>query len=75
MTQRIFIPTAGVGSRLRHLTSELNKSLISVADRRIERKLENKVIPDHIAGLCFEYYLHVELILFLSLKLMKYFLI
>ncbi|OUX75943.1 MAG: hypothetical protein CBC19_10390 [Oceanospirillales bacterium TMED59] len=35
MTQRIFIPTAGVGSRLRHLTSELNKSLISVADRPV----------------------------------------
>ena len=35
MTYKVFIPTAGIGSRLGSLTSSINKSLVSVNNRPI----------------------------------------
>ena len=35
MSYKVFIPTAGIGSRLNSLTSNLNKSLVSVNNKPI----------------------------------------
>ena len=35
MTYKVFIPTAGMGSRLGYLTTAINKSLVSLDNRPI----------------------------------------
>ena len=35
MTLRVIIPTAGLGKRLQNLTKDLNKSLITVANKPV----------------------------------------
>ena len=42
MTYRVVIPNAGIGSRLEDLTKNLNKSLVSVANRPILSHLIDK---------------------------------
>ena len=42
MTYRVIIPTAGIGSRLQKLTENLNKSLVSIANKPILSHLINQ---------------------------------
>jgi choline kinase len=46
MTLRVCIPTAGIGSRLGELTTFLNKSLVSIANRPVLSHLIEQCAPD-----------------------------